>query len=164
MIDQAQAPQQPFLNGNQPQPQDQQQNPLSGLTRAAPPQVQMTRAQLIAGLHHLGSFTKEFSPLLQSPKLGKGNIRPQIFERAAALMAAGIFTGPEIINGVKDLPDDPIDQKKWLQTKLANAQMAEQKLVQDYIAQGPSEDAGPDYSADSHREHMTGLMGNYKRA
>lgn len=160
--DESQGPQQPFLQGNQPQPQ-QQQNPLGGLTRNAPPQVNMTKAQLIAGLHHLNSFKSEFAPLLQSPKLGKGNIRPAIFDKAATLIGSGIFTVPEVINGVKDLPDDPIDQKKWLETKLNNATLAEQKLVQDYIGQGPGGDQGPEYTADTHRDHMTGLMGNYKR-
>lgn len=162
-MDESQGPQQPFLQSNTPQPQ-QQANPLGGLAQAAPPQTKISKQQLMAGLHHLGAFQKQFSPLLKSPVLGKGNIRPKIFDAAAVLIGNGIFTVPEVINGIKDLPDDPVDQKKWLETKLLNTQQAEQKLISDYIGQGPGQDSvGPEYSPDSHREHMTGLMGNYKR-
>ena len=142
-----------------------QQNPLAGLMKQPAPQnTNITKQQLIAGLHHLNAFKTEFSPLLQNPKLGKGNIRPTIFERAATLIGSGIFTVPEVINGTKDLPDDPIEQKKWLETKLVNASLAEQKLIHDYIAQGPGPEAqGPEWSMDNHKDHMTGLLGNYKR-
>lgn len=162
MVDQGQGPQQPYIQANQPQPQDQQNN-LGMLTRNAPPQVNMTKQQLIAGLHHLQSFSREFAPLLKNPKLGKANIRPKIFDAAATLIGAGIFTVPEVINGIKDLPDDPVDQKKWLEVKLINAQQAEQKLIADYIAQGPGQDEGPDWSMDNHKDHVTGLLGSYKR-
>lgn len=147
-----------------PQPQQQQQtNPLGGLVAQRPPQA-ITKQQVIAGLHHLNSFTKQFSPLLRNPATGKSNIRPKIFDAAAQLIGAGIFTVPEVINGIKDLPDDPVDQKKWLEMKLANAQQAEQKIISDYIAQGPGpEPQGPEWSPDNHKDHMAGLLGNYKR-
>lgn len=147
----------------QGQPAPQQQNPLGGLTRGAP-NPNITKQQLIAGLHHLNAFTRQFAPLLQRPEIGKSNIRPKIFDAAANLIGAGIFTVPEVINGIKDLPDDPVDQKKWLEAKLLSANQAEQKLISDYIAQGPGQDAqGPDWTADNHKDHMTGLMGQYKR-
>ena len=160
--DESQAERQPFLQQGQPQPQ-QQQNPLGGLTQAAP-QMKMTKAQLIAGLHHLSAFQKQFSPLLKNPITGKSNIRPKIFDAAATLIGEQIFSVPEVINGIKDLPDDPVDQKKWLELKLSNAAQAEQKLISDYIAQGPGqEDQGPEWSKDTHKDHMAGLLGNYKR-
>lgn len=161
-MDESQGPSQPFLQQGA-QPPQEKQNPLGMLQRNAPPQVSMTKQQLIAGLHHLNAFKTEFAPLLNNPKTGKANIRPKIFDAAATLIGANIFTVPEVINGIKDLPDDPLDQKKWLETKLMNVQQAEQKLIQDYIAQGPGQEEGPDWSMDSHKDHMTGLMGSYKR-
>lgn len=165
MMDESNAPSQPFLQQGAQAPQQPQQNSLGGIMQGPSPQQQnITKQQVIAGLHHLNAFQKEFAPLLNSPVLGKGNIRGKIFDASAALIGAGIFSVPEVMNGIKDLPDDPVDQKKWLVTKLANASMAEKKLVSDYIAQGPGpESEGPEYSADTHKEHMTGLMGNYKR-
>lgn len=160
MIDQSQAPQLP-VNNQEAQPQNQ----LAGLTKQpAAPNTNITKQQLIAGLHHLNAFKSEFSPLLRSPQLGKSNIRPKIFDAAATLIGAGIFSVPEVINGIKDLPDDPVDQKKWLEQKLIGASIAEQKFISDYIAQGPgAEQEGPEWSMDNHKDHMAGLLGNYKR-
>ncbi len=164
--DESQAPSQPFLQqGGQPPPQPQG-NQLGGIMQGGQPQqpTGISKQQVIAGLHHLGAFQKQFSPLLNNPGLGKTNMRPKIFDAAATLIGAGIFSVPEVMNGIKDLPDDPVDQKKWLIKKIADAGMAEKKLVHDYIAQGPGpEPEGPEWSMNTHKDHMTGLMGNYKK-
>ena len=166
-MDESQAPSQPFLQQGAQQPQQPPSNQLGGIMqggRASPQQQNITKQQVIAGLHHLQSFQKEFAPLLNSPILGKGNIRPKVFDAAATLIGAGIFSVPEVMNGIKDLPEDPLDQKKWLITKITNAGMAEKKLLQDYIGQGPGQEPeGPEYSDKTHKDHMAGLMGNYKR-
>ena len=164
-MDESQSPQQPFLQ-QQPQPQQQQPNQLGGIMQGQQPQQKsnITKQQLIAGLHHLNAFQKQFSPLLRNPDLGKSNVRPKIFDASAALIGQGIFSVPEVMNGIKDLPDDPLGQKKWLEQKLSSTMMAEKKLVSDYIAQGPGQEPeGPEWSMDNHKEHMGGLMGNYKR-
>ena len=91
-------------------------------------------------------------------------MRPKIFDASANLIAEGIATVPEIMNGMKSLPDDPLGQKKWIEQKISDAKMASQKIVSDYISQGPgSEPDGPDWTQDSHKDHMHGLMGNYGR-
>ena len=166
--DESQSPSQPFLQ-QQPAPQQQMQQPnqLGGIMQGqGQPQQKttITKQQLIAGLHHLSSFTKQFSPIMKNPDLGQKNIRPKIFDASATLIGQGIFSVPEVMNGIKDLPDDPLGQKKWLETKLSGVMMAEKKLISDYIAQGPGQEPeGPEWSQDTHKDHMGGLMGNYKR-
>jgi hypothetical protein len=166
-LDESQAPDQPFLNSSHPAPQTVSKsppNPLGGLVNVgqSTSKLAINKQQLIAGLHHLHAFQKQFSPLLKSPVLGKGNIRPKIFDAAATLIGEGIFSVPEVVNGIKDLPDDPVDQKKWLEMKLVGASQAEKKLISDYMAQGPGpEETGPEWSADNHREHTGSLVGNY---
>ena len=167
--DESQSPAPPFMQQGSaampPQQQQQPQNALGGITQGAPQQpTKINKQQLIAGLHHLGEFQKKFMPLLSNPATGQTNIRPKIFDASAALIGQGIFSVPEVMNGIKDLPDDPLGQKKWLEQKLAGVMMAEKKLVSDYIAQGPGEEPqGPDWSEDTHRDHMSGLMSNYKK-
>ena len=162
--DQSQAPLQQITQGAAP-PQ-QQQNPLGQLTQqgAAPQQpMNINKHQLMSGLHHLGSIQKALSPLLRNPVLGKNNIRPKLFDAMATLIGQGTMSVPEVINGMKDLPDDPLAQKKWLESKVAKTMQAEQKLVNDYIAQGPGAEPEGEWSMDNHKDHMAGLMGNYKR-
>jgi hypothetical protein len=68
------------------------------------------------------------------------------------------------MNGMKDLPDDPVGQKKWIEKTIANAQQAKQKIVSDYVSQGPGpEPQGPAWSPDTHKDHMGGLLASYKR-
>lgn len=150
------------------QPQQQPQNQLAGMTQQGQPQqpTKMSKDHVIAGLHHFSAVIKQMSPLLQSPILGKGNMRPKIFDASANLIGQGIATVPEIMNGIKDLPDDALGQKKWLEKIVGNAMMAEKKLIEDYVAQGPMADAAEEphsWSTDNHREHMSGLMGRYKK-
>lgn len=161
MIDQAEGPQQPFLNGNQPQPQDQP-NQLSGLTQPSQP-ANISKPQLVAGLHHLDAMQKSLMSVLKAPEAGKSNIRPRLFDAMAILIGNRTMTVPEVINGMKDLPSDPVDQKKWLETKLMQTKQAEQMLVSHYIAQGPGEENPVEWTQDTHHDHMAGLMGNYKR-
>lgn len=167
-MDESQSPTQPFIQ-QQPQPQQQMQQPnqLGGMMQGqGQPQQKsnITKQQLIAGLHHLNAFQKQFSPLLKNPELGKSNVRPKIFDASAALIGQGIFSVPEVMNGIKDLPDDPLGQKKWIEKKLSDTMLAEKKMVSDYIGQGPGQEPeGPEWSPDNHTEHMAGLMGNYKR-
>ena len=154
--------QSPVAQLNQPQPQ--QGNPLQSLQQNTPPQTQISKQQVIAGLHHFAAVQKQLGPLLKSPLCGKGNMRPKIFDASATLIGEGIATVPEIMNGIKDLPSDPIGQKKWIENIVMSAANAEKKLVSDYVKQGPGpEPEGPDWSEDTHKDHMTGLMGNYKR-
>ena len=154
--------------GNQPnqQPQ-QQQNPLGGIAQQGQPQQQpsISKDQVIAGLHHFSQVIKEMSPLLKSPALGTGNMRPKIFDASANLIGSGVATVPEIMNGINDLPDDPLGQKKWLEKIVSNAMMAEKKLISDYVSQQPNGTEGQphSWSLDNHKDHMAGLMANYGR-
>ena len=172
MIDQNQAPQIANLqNDGATAPAQPAANQLNGIQQPGQPmqgqgqpQQQISKEQVIAGLHHLGAFVKVLSPLLSNPQLGKANMRPKIFDGLATLIGEQIFTVPEVMNGIKDLPDDPVGQKKWLEQKIAGSQQAEKKLVSDYISQGPGpEPQGKPWSQDTHKDHMAGLMANYKR-
>lgn len=164
-MDESGAPIQALTQQPSPPPQ-QQANPLAGIMQGGQPQhrTPISKEQVIAGLHHFGAVLKQFTPLLASPMLGKGNMRPKIFDASASLIGEGIATVPEIMNGIKSLPDDPIGQKKWIEQQIINAKMAEQKIVSDYVSQGPGpEPQGPAYSSDTHKDHMSGLMSNYRR-
>ena len=154
--------------GNQPnQAPPEQQNQLGGIAQQQgqpqPQQPSISKDQVIAGLHHFSQVIKEMSPLLKSPVLGTGNMRPKIFDASANLIGSGVATVPEIMNGIKDLPDDPIGQKKWLEKIVTNAMMAEKKLISDYVSQQPNGTEGQphSWSLDNHKDHMAGLMKNY---
>ena len=157
----------PVQNLGQPQQPQQQGNPLSSIMGQQqqpqqPPQI--SKNQVIAALHHFSAVQKQFMPLMKNPDLGKANIRPKIFDAAVALIGEGINTVPETMNGIKDLPSDPVGQKKWLEKLMMNTEMAQKKIISDYIGQGPGQEPdGPAWSMDTHKDHMNSLMSSYKR-
>lgn len=126
----------------------------------------MDKEQLRAGLHHFSAVHKQMKKLLSSPTIGKSNARGAIADATAQLMIDKILTLPEAMNALKLVPTDPGEQKAWVMKAVANAEAAQQKIVADYIAQGPGDEPesphGP-WSATSHRNHMDAMMGRYKR-
>lgn len=154
--------------GQQPQqPPQPNGNSLGGLTQAPQqPQQPLSKDQTLAGLHHFSQIQEKFGPLLKLPSLGEKNVRPKIFDVAAILIGENVMTVPEVMTGIKDLPADPLGQKKWLERLVGTAAQAEQKLIQDYINQPPHQDAAEAPSAwshDTHREHMTSLTSRFKK-
>lgn len=146
--------------GQQPQ---QQPNQLAGVTQQPQQQPRPTRDQTIAGLHHFSAIQKQFGPLLKNTGLGQSNMRPKIFDAAANLVGEQVVSVPEVMNAIKDLPDDPIGQKKWVEHMVGTAAMAQKKLISDFMQNGEDTGEPSAWSADSHRDHVKGLMAHYKR-
>lgn len=163
-MDESGAPVQQLGQAQQPQ-QQPQGNQLGGLTQPqGQPRQLMTKDQVMAALHHFGAIQKQFGPLLKSPMLGKSNMRPKIFDKAAALIGERVMSVPEVMTGIKDLPDDPVGQKKWIEKLVGTAAIAERKVISDYVSQPPDGTELNDHgwSPDTHRDHMQGLMARYK--
>ena len=166
--DESQSPAPPFMqqgSAAMPPQQQQPQNSLGGITQGTPQQpTKINKQQLIAGLHHFSAINKHITPLLNNPAVGKSNMRPKLFDAAASLIGEKVLSVAEVMNDIKDFPDDPLEQKKWFEKLVGMNMQAEKKLISDYIAQGPGQEPeGPEWSMDNHKDHMTGLMGNYKR-
>ena len=167
--DESQSPTIPAMMPSQTPDNSPAPNQLQGMMRGggsmyqAPPKTNITRNQLIAGLHHFNEVQKKLFGVLNSADAGKSNIRPKIFDASAALIGEGMMTVPEVMNGIKDLPEEPVAQKKWVEQKIGQMEMAKQKLVMDFVGQGPGGDTGneAEWSPDNHRDHLTGLLGNY---
>ena len=156
MAQQSQMPQQmPQGQPQQGQPQQQPQQPPAPISKD----------QVVAGLHHFGAVQKQMQKILAMPTIGKTNARPAIADATAQLMIDKILSLPEAMNALKLVPNDPGEQKAWVMTAIQNAKMAEQKVVHDYIAQGPGPEPqspqGP-WSKDNHKDHMGAVMAHYQ--
>lgn len=136
----------------------QQQQP-----QQAQPQQPMSKSQLRAGLHHFSAVQRRMEKLLSLPNLGKSNVRPAIADATADLMIEKVLTLPEAMNALKLVPNEPGEQKAWVQSAVKNAEMAQMKLTDDYISQGPGDEPDNDpWSMDNHKTHMDSVMTRYK--
>lgn len=153
-------------------------NPAAGLMQPGgqPGQPQqpaqrppMSHAHTVAVLNHLQAFTSQFKRLSRNPKLGKENIRPEIFYATADLMGEGWITLPQVMNEIKSLPTDPPGQKKWVLQHLANTMVARSQVLADHAVSGPppsgnfqQEQTNFTPKSDAHANLMSEVARNYK--
>lgn len=127
------------------------------------PQPAPTHAQTVAAVHQFGQIKQSMVPILDDPNLGLKNIRPKLLDSFSKLLASKTLTLPEIMKAVKALPDDPMQQKKFVE-KIYNDNDKAQMLVLGHHAMGPQQTDGqePDqWSSDKHQDYMAGLVQQY---
>lgn len=140
-------------------------------TKANP---QPSLEQTMAALHHFDAMIKQFQPVMNDPDIGKKSIRPKMLDVLASLMGSRVIKLPTAMSVIKDFPTDPREQKSWVQRLLKQNMMARENVIGHFRAQGPMQQQpqqegqspampGHQWSADSHEEHMKGLMGHYGR-
>lgn len=143
---------------------------LAGMAQAQQPQRPApapTENQTIAAVHHFGQIKSAFGPMLKDPKLGKDNIRPKLLDTMSKLLANKVLTLPEIMNAAKALPEDPIQQKKFVE-KIYNDNSKAQMMVLQQHAQAKFPEPEPGapeptpYSPDTHADEMSALLKQYK--
>lgn len=154
-----------LMQSSQTQPQAAPQaNPLAALAGQAPQQQQplgppqLSHAQTVAGLHKVSEIKAAIFPVASDPKLGSENIRPKLLDATSKLLMNKTLSLPEIMNAIKDLPDDPQKQKAFVD-KMYQSNDQAQKILLANAAH--AHDDGEQWSADSHDKHLDGFMQKY---
>ncbi len=143
----------------QPQAQPNALAAMAPQMQQTPPQPAPTRAQTVAAVHQFGQIKQSMAPILDDPNLGVKNIRPKLLDSFSKLLASKTLTLPEIMKAVQALPEDPTEQKKFVE-KIYQDNDKAQMLVLGHHAMAP-EQQGPDWSQDTHGDHMTSLVQQY---
>jgi hypothetical protein len=160
-----QAPQgAPQAAPQQGQPQQPGANPLAALMAQQQQQQQQpapTHAQTVAAIHRFGEIKSALQPVLSDPNLGKSNIRPKLLDAASKLLGAKVLSLPEIMNKIKGLPDDPIQQKNFVEGIIDTANKAEAAVLQHHLNAPPEPDGTDPWSRDNQQQHIDGLMKHY---
>jgi hypothetical protein len=150
------------MMAQQPQAQQPPQaNPLAALVgqqqqQQQPPQLSM--AQTVAGVHKFAQIKAAMLPVIDDPHLGKTNIRPKLLDATSKLLMSKTLSLPEIMNRIKDLPDDPQKQKQFVDQIYQSSDQAQKVLLANAAH---AHDDGEQWSADSHDKHLAGMMQQY---
>ena len=157
-----------MMGGQPPQAQPQaapQANPLAALAGQAPQQQQpqgppqLSHAQTVAGLHKFSEIKAAMLPVISDPKLGKTNIRPKLLDATSKLLMNKTLSLPEIMNRIKDLPDDPQKQKAFVDQIYQSSDQAQKVLLANAAH---AQDDGEAWSMDNHEKHLGGFMQKYE--
>lgn len=158
--------------GPMPGPAAPQGNPLQmgggGPQRPQPQQMPApSHVQTVAALHHFHAITSELEGLLKNPDLGRSSVKSAIIDGATKLVAERIISPADAVQQLGTVPDEPVQQKKWLQQQWLSANQAQnailahrQMAVQNGTA--PPDDPNASYKPDDHMSTMQGVMSHYK--
>src|SRR6185503_15303580 len=90
-----------------------------------------THQETVAALRHFHEIQRQLGPLLKNPKLGKDDMKGDVYTVGASLLGGGFMTLPEVMTELKSFPKEPIDQRKWIEMHYNNAVAAQSKVLDD---------------------------------
>lgn len=158
----------------QPQGAAQQQggNPLARIAPQLGGALQKppapTKAQTTAAVQRFSAIQSAMRGVMEDPAFGKSNVRPELLNAASKLLGTKLLSLPEIMNSIKDMSDDPIEQKSFIQNIYNQAKASESSVLDHHgaaVAAGMlPPNGGDDYDSANHETHMNALLGHYQRS
>lgn len=150
----------------------QQSQPAAPAGPAGAPQAMPappTHAQTVAALRHFHAIIGEVQDLMRDPALGRSDMKSRIIDGVTKLVSERMISPAAAVQQLSQVPTDPLEQRKWLQTTLQQAVSAANAVVDHHAAGNPgtldfaqeSQMALP--HPDQHRDHMEALGANYGR-
>ena len=117
-----------------------QENPGAAMEQGAngrpAPNFQMT----VAALKHMRMFADEWEKLLKTDDIGKVDIKGQFIEGMARLMGERIVTLPQTLQMMKSFPDNPLQQRQWVEEHYARDRQAKAMIMQQHAQAFPIPD------------------------
>ena len=123
-----------------------------------------THGQTVAALRHFDAIEAELTVLLKDSAIGKSNVKSKIIDGVTKLVADRILTPSNAVSQLATVPDEPFQQRKWLQQHLIQAVVAKVKVLSDHAkAFGGTPEHMIDKTSDpdNHIADMQGVMGHY---
>lgn len=145
--------------------------PQGGAPGIMRPPPAPSHQETVAALRHFHEIQRQLGPLLKNPKIGKSDMKGEVYTVGALLLGDGFMSLPEVMTALKSFPKEPIDQRKWIEQHYNNAVAAQQKVLDDHAAHvGPgSGDFATEWGAKTaldpdmaHGDLMSSIMGHYK--
>lgn len=137
-----------------------------GAPQGAAPIPTPTHGQTVAVLRHMDAIQTELKALLKDPAVGKSNVKSKITDGVANLVAKRIITPGAAVSQLASVPDQPFQQKQWLQTHLMQAVVAKIAVMSHHgkaFGGMPEQMIDKTANPDDHIADMQGAMGHYGR-
>ena len=133
-------------------------------------QQPLDHATAAAGLRHLAEFSRHWREIMQEPGFGTKDIKGSILEMMADVMGDGLVTLPQVMDLLKRLPTQPLQQRQFVEQHYKQDQQAQMILMERYAQQagpgGPWEQEQAKMQQSSNRDNhvatMERLVGHFK--
>lgn len=157
-------PMPPPAQGAEPVPGNALQQsgpPMAGTPGNAARPPAPTHAQTVAALRHFDAIKGELTTILKNPALGRSDVKSQIIDGVAKLVSERMISPGQAVIQLSQVPTDPLQQRKWIQTQMMQAVQAERGIIAHhaigFAGQGPE----PTPGRDDHMDTMAALQSNY---
>ena len=127
------------------------QGPQGGPQQAPPAP---THEQTVAALRHFNAILGELKGLLADPDLGKADMKSEIIDGTAKLVADRIIAPAQAVTQLATVPERPFQQKQWAETHLQQIMQARDAVVAHHAIAFAGQ---PPQEAPSDDDHM-GMM------
>lgn len=144
----------------------QQGGPTQGAPQAAP--APPTHEQTVSALRHFHAVIGEIQSILKDPATGKSDQKSKIIDGTTKLVSERMLSPAQAVMQLSQVPTDPLQQRKWLQTMLAQTAQSANVILDHHAMGSPGTlDSSVEHarstipSKDDHMNHMTALGANY---
>ena len=160
------------LEGFGPSPPAPNPDAGNALQQGAPQQQQQqapppNHDQTVAALRHFDAVKGELKTLLSNPALGKSDLKSQIIDGVTKLVSERMMKPADAVIQLSQVPENPIEQRKWLQGLMMQNQQAAQGILDhhrntnlgsgDWATEAQKHNTNPD----NHMADMSALAANY---
>lgn len=145
----------------------QRDAPSAPTQQQAPPPP--SHAQTVAFLRHAHAIIEEIQTVLKDPATGKSDQKNKIIDAVTGLVSERMLTPAQAVMQLSQVPSDPLQQRRWLQSTLMQTVQAANAVVDHHAA---GNDGSLDWGVegqvqhpnnDDHMNNMAGLEANYAR-
>jgi hypothetical protein len=135
-----------------------------GQPQPMPQPAAPTHGQTVAVLRHMDAIQAELETILKDPAAGKSNLKRKIIDGTAKLVADRIITPGAAVAQLAEVPDNPFQQRRWLQQHLIQTIVAKVKVLNDHqqaFAGVPENMIDKTSSPDNHLSDMAAVHSAY---
>ncbi len=137
------------------------------------PQQQMqapSHQETVAMLQHMSAFRRRWAAMLKDPEIGTKDMRGDIQDMMADMMADDYASLPQVMGLLKTIPTNPLEQKQFIEKNIANDDKAMQIVLQHHAMGSPPSGtweqemakAGPPVTDENRADLVKGAHSRYK--
>lgn len=159
LVTQQQNAEPPNLQGSD----SQQPSGLQGIVGQQQQQTQPpSHQETVALLQHISAFRRRWAQMLKDPEIGTKDMRGDVQDMMADMMADDYASLPEVMGLLKSIPTKPLEQRQWIEKHVANDDQAMQTVLAHHAMAPIGGPMGPPVTDENRSDLVKQAHARYK--